>query len=404
MSLVDSLAGLITPQIVGSLASRLGESESAVSKGLTGGAATLLSGLAGRATDTSFLSTILSLVTGPGGGSSLLGSLAGLASGNANSAVTDIGGKLLSMLLGNNQGAIASAIASAAGLKSSSASGILSMAAPMVLGLLSQKVSSGGLNAAGLGSMLAGESASLKGLLPAGIGSLLSAGMPNVAAAARAAVPEVKAAGTNWLLPILLGLGLLGGLWWFMNRSAEPMKEASTEVATKAAEIAAPVVDAAKSMWASLGEFFKFKLPNGVEIDIPRLGVENKLIEFIGDASKAVDKTTWFDFDRLLFDTSKATLQPASQGQLVTTAAILKAFPNVHLKIGGYTDNTGDKAFNMKLSQDRANTVVAELVKLGVEPARLSGEGYGDAHPVGDNATEEGRAKNRRISMRVTKK
>jgi K(+)-stimulated pyrophosphate-energized sodium pump len=48
--------------------------------------------------------------------------------------------------------------------------------------------------------------------------------------------------------------------------------------------------------------------------------------------------------------------------------------------------------------------VVAELEKLGVEKGRLEAEGYGDAHPVGDNATEEGRAKNRRISMRVTKK
>lgn len=401
MSLVDSLAGLITPQIVGSLASRLGESESAISKGLTGGAATLLSGLAGRATDTSFLNSIIGLLTGPGAGSNMLGSLAGLASGSANSGVTDLGGKLLSMVLGNNQGAVASAIASAAGLKSGSATSILSMAAPMVLGLLGQKVSSGGLSAAGLGSMLAGESAGLKGLLPAGIGSLLSAALPSMPNVPKMAVPEVKEAGTNWLLPIALGVALLGGLWWFMNQTPP---EAPKEVATKAAEVAAPMVDAAKSMWAALGEFFKFKLPNGVEIDIPRLGVENKLIEFVSDAAKPIDKTTWFDFDRLLFDTAKATLQPASQGQLETTAAILKAFPNVNLKIGGYTDNTGDKAFNMQLSKDRATTVVAELEKLGVEKGRLEAEGYGDAHPVGDNATEEGRAKNRRISMRVTKK
>ena len=58
----------------------------------------------------------------------------------------------------------------------------------------------------------------------------------------------------------------------------------------------------------------------------------------------------------------------------------------------------------MKLSDERAKTVVAELVKLGIDAKRLVGEGYGDQHPVADNATEEGRAKNRRISMRVTKK
>ena len=73
-------------------------------------------------------------------------------------------------------------------------------------------------------------------------------------------------------------------------------------------------------------------------------------------------------------------------------------------KLGGYTDNTGDKAFNLKLSDDRAKNVMAELVKLGVEAPRLAAEGYGEEHPVGDNATEEGRQKNRRISIRVTEK
>ena len=157
-------------------------------------------------------------------------------------------------------------------------------------------------------------------------------------------------------------------------------------------------------MWAALGEFFKRKLPNGVELNIPRLGVENKLIDFIEDAGKPVDKTTWFDFDRLLFDTGKATLQPESQAQLGDVANILKAYPKVKMKIGGYTDNTGDKATNMTLSKERAANVAAELVKLGVEPARLTSDGYGDQFPVGDNTTEEGRQKNRRISMRVTEK
>ena len=145
-------------------------------------------------------------------------------------------------------------------------------------------------------------------------------------------------------------------------------------------------------------------MPNGVELSIPKLGVETRLIDFIEDATNLVDKTTWFDFDRLLFDTAKATLQVESQDQLTSVAGILKAFPNVEIKIGGYTDNTGDKAANIKLSADRAGTVVNELVKMGIDPKRLSSEGYGDAHPVADNGTEEGRQKNRRVSMRVTKK
>jgi K(+)-stimulated pyrophosphate-energized sodium pump len=90
--------------------------------------------------------------------------------------------------------------------------------------------------------------------------------------------------------------------------------------------------------------------------------------------------------------------------QLNNIAAILKAYPATHLTIGGYTDNTGDAASNLQLSQDRANNVTAELVKLGVAKDRLVAKGYGEEHPVGDNSTEAGRAQNRRISMLVTQK
>jgi outer membrane protein OmpA-like peptidoglycan-associated protein len=74
------------------------------------------------------------------------------------------------------------------------------------------------------------------------------------------------------------------------------------------------------------------------------------------------------------------------------------------MKIGGYTDNVGDPAFNLKLSQDRATNVVSSLVALGVAPERLSAEGYGEQYPVAENTTEAGRQQNRRIAMRITEK
>jgi OmpA-OmpF porin, OOP family len=74
------------------------------------------------------------------------------------------------------------------------------------------------------------------------------------------------------------------------------------------------------------------------------------------------------------------------------------------LRIGGYTDNQGDAAANLKLSQDRANNVMQQLVTMGVDPSRLDAKGYGEDHPVADNTTDAGRAMNRRISMRVTAK
>ena len=132
--------------------------------------------------------------------------------------------------------------------------------------------------------------------------------------------------------------------------------------------------------------------------------MENKLIAFIEDTKRSVDDKTWFTFDRLTFETGKATLKPESQEQLQNIAEILKAYPKVMLKLGGYTDNMGDPQSNLKLSQQRAETVMADLVKLGVEAGRLKAEGYGQEHPVADNSTEEDRAKNRWIELRATSK
>ncbi|AUD00685.1 sodium-translocating pyrophosphatase [Spirosoma pollinicola] len=142
----------------------------------------------------------------------------------------------------------------------------------------------------------------------------------------------------------------------------------------------------------------------GVDLTLSGVGkIEEQLMEFI-NSDKAVDKTTWFDFDNLTFETGKATLKDESQVQLGNVAQILKAYPAVNIKVGGYTDNTGVAASNLKLSQDRANSVRVELEKLGIAKDRLEAEGYGQEHPVASNDTEEGRAQNRRISMRVTKK
>ncbi len=128
------------------------------------------------------------------------------------------------------------------------------------------------------------------------------------------------------------------------------------------------------------------------------------MVLFVEDPGKPVDPPTWFNFDRLLFETGSARLKPESTEQLRNVAEILKAYPKVKVKIGGYTDNTGDADANLKLSQDRATSVMNQLVILGVAADRLSAEGYGQQYPVADNATDAGRQQNRRIAMRVTEK
>jgi outer membrane protein OmpA-like peptidoglycan-associated protein len=170
------------------------------------------------------------------------------------------------------------------------------------------------------------------------------------------------------------------------------------------APVAAPAPAAPASPWAGLGAFVKLSLPGGAELSFPERGMEGLFIRFIQDPDATVTRERWFDFDRLLFDTSAATLRPESLEQLGNISLILKAYPVVEVKLGGYTDNTGPTELNVRLSQARADSVKAELVRLGVAPERIAAEGYGEKYPMGDNATEAGRAQNRRTAIRVTKK
>lgn len=170
----------------------------------------------------------------------------------------------------------------------------------------------------------------------------------------------------------------------------------------KAKEAATPV--AMESSLEETNMMKEIKLSSGIAMNVSASGVENMLVSFIEDKNKVVDKTTWFSFDRLMFESGKATLKTESQDQLKNIAEIMKAYPQVEIKLGGYTDNVGDEKANTTLSNDRANSVMAELIKLGVAGSRLSAEGYGPQFPVASNDTEEGKAKNRRIDIRVTKK
>ena len=102
------------------------------------------------------------------------------------------------------------------------------------------------------------------------------------------------------------------------------------------------------------------------------------------------------------FDTNSARLKPAASAKLQQVVDFAKQYPDANLEVSGYTDNRGSKAYNLKLSQRRANSVKAYLVKQGVSADRISTKGYGVEMPVADNNTRVGRAKNRRVEIRYT--
>jgi outer membrane protein OmpA-like peptidoglycan-associated protein len=413
---MDSILAMVTPEMKQALAARLGESPQAVQSGLGAATAATLDGLASKASDTGFLGQILGMLGG-GTGQSLLSSLSSIASGGPTGATADLVNKFLPMVFGSQQGQVASAISQQYGLGAASGTGLLKMAVPLVLAFFGKMQSAGTLNVSSLGNLLRSEAPNLRSYLPSGLLSsaagVASSTATHAASAVQSGVTPATAGAPRWLVPAAIAGAVL--LAWLVIRSMSTPKEAvqtAANVATEATNTAANAVsgaasavgDTATAAWAALGDMMKVKLPDGSELNVPSHGVEARLVTYLNDSSAPVSENSWFDFDRLLFDTGKATLQPASQEQLTNIAAILKAYPQVRIRLGGYTDNTGDAAANLRLSEERADNVMAELVRLGIDPTRVSAKGYGDENPIADNSTEEGRQKNRRISLRVTDK
>jgi outer membrane protein OmpA-like peptidoglycan-associated protein len=115
-------------------------------------------------------------------------------------------------------------------------------------------------------------------------------------------------------------------------------------------------------------------------------------------------KDKWFNFDDLNFVFGKTELTPESKRQLDNIVAILKAFPDAKIKIGGYTDKKGDDAANKKLSDARAKAVQAALQKAGVGAQVPEAEGYGEQYAtVEEGASDEARAVDRKTAVRLMK-
>jgi outer membrane protein OmpA-like peptidoglycan-associated protein len=99
------------------------------------------------------------------------------------------------------------------------------------------------------------------------------------------------------------------------------------------------------------------------------------------------------------FDTGKATIKAESQPIVKQVVDMMKAHPELKVAVEGHTDSAGSPASNKALSDQRAKAVMAAIKAQGIAPARLSAAGFGQEKPVADNATEDGRAKNRRVEL-----
>ena len=149
-------------------------------------------------------------------------------------------------------------------------------------------------------------------------------------------------------------------------------------------------------------------LADGTTQKVGANSTENRLYTFLASPKVQVDSVNrtkgWINFDRINFETGKALLTPESALQLGNIASILNTFPNAVVKIGGYTDSTGEALVNYQLSEDRARAAMLTLAGMGVRADRLQAKGYGPKYFVKPNNSATGRALNRRVSIRVVRK
>lgn len=175
-----------------------------------------------------------------------------------------------------------------------------------------------------------------------------------------------------------------------------------------ATETPVVMLDADGNYLYNIGTLIDLTLPDGKVINVGENSFENKLFTQLNDANFKVseDKSQgWITLDRVYFATGKSALTDKSENQVSNVIALLKAFPNTQIKVGGYTDNTGDAAINKQVSNERAQTVADQIIAGGIDKSRIASEGYGADHFVCPaNDTDECKAQNRRVDIRVTKK
>ncbi|MGG9960238.1 DUF937 domain-containing protein [Ferruginibacter sp. SUN106] len=427
-NLIDAAKALFTDELVSKASAYLGESETGVSKAISGILPTVISGLADKAATHGGAASVANLVSEQHN-SGVLDNLAGFF-GNNSGSLLNKGAGLLSNLFGHKVDGITSLISDFSGIRNSSATSLLSMAVPAVLGLLGKHS-----NNTGIASLLSSQKDNIAAAIPSGLS--LSSVLGNAGGKVSDIGASVKSSATNYanetvkesgsvlriLLPLLL-LVLAALLAWYLfgkgcNNSTDKVTDGTDTTANKTEQTTGDIkntvvatpgkLDILTGDWIyDAGEMATIDLPNnGGALTVGKNSTEYRLINFLNDKDKAVDtvKGDWFELTNVHFKKGGTELTDESMAQLKNIVTIAKAYTAARFKFGGYTDNSGTDAVNIPLSQKRAEAVAGMVTKLGAPKQNIVGaEGYGSQWPLQPNDTKEGQAQNRRVAIRVKAK
>ena len=435
LNVIDLIKGQLGPALISQAATQLGESESGISKAISGLLPAVVGGLANNADKPG----VLDAITGAAS-SGLLGNL--LGGSTNNSLITTI----LTAIFGDKVGALVNAVSSYAGISDSSTNSLLNMVTGATLGSVGKYSADNNLGASGVQNLLQEQKGIVSTLLPAGL-SLASLGLGsffgndsvkeaiNVAPTENVKVSsldepkiEVNRGGNThvnvdnsddnngggsiwkWLLPLLL-LALAAWFLWKQCDKKDATSGAAVNDSAVVVEDSAVIVSDSANAGATNTKVDENIDLNGVALKGYKGGMEDQMITFLkaGSYKTAADdaalKDKWYTFDKVNFKIGSATeLEAGSQVQMENLLAILKAFPEAKVKIGGYTDKTGVEADNIKLSQSRADFIKTWLAGRGVGAQVLTAEGYGSKFAtVAKEATNDERAVDRKMAVRFAK-
>src|SRR5262245_1983507 len=387
-SMLDNIRELITPSVISRTAALTGDSDSALTTGLSATIPAILATLAKRADDNGFMTQLSRLATGAADASPTRRSSDLMSPTTTGIDTTTPMGGWLSSLFGHNVSSVTDAIARYAGLRSSSAAQLLSIGSSLVLGYLGRLMRSDRLDATGLANRLRREQADFVAAVQP---DLHLPGFAREEAKTYVTPEPERRPAANWAVPLLLTVLGLGALAWWANRYRPESTVATVEDRT---------TGAVGTAGERTGEMVTRTLPGNIDLKVPTGGMEDRLATYV--ESPSASGSNVFTFDLIAFMPGSSSLTQDSNEQIDNIAAIMRAYPSAQVTIGGHTDNSGSSAANMELSKARAESVADALTRNGVNADRVQSEGFGDSRPVADNTTEDGRVQNRRVTLEVT--
>lgn len=439
-NLIDLIKGQFGPSTISQTATQLGESESGISKAISA----LLPAIIGGFVNSNARSELFTTVK-EASNSGILSNLLNDNSGN-ESIIT----RILHLIFGSGDRleAITSAVSEYSGIRKDSTNSLMNIVAASTVGTVGRYVTENNLDSSSFDSLLNDQKNNLSHLLPAGF-SFASLGLGNwfgnvdalplnvipepaqtpvnninpstpviekdVTASGPAKIDVTRSGQTHeivserdsggsiwkWLLPLLLLL-LLGWFFWKQcNKKAEAVPVSttdSTSTEVNSADYNGDTVIVKRETMVVI-------LPSGKTLQAYKGGIEDQIVTFLksDDYKNATEdqlKDKWFNFDNLNFEFGKAVLTPDSKVQLENLKLILAEFPDAKIKIGAYTDKIGDANTNLKLSNERANTVKSSLNSSQV----LEAEGYGSKFAkIPAEASDKERESDRKTAIRFVK-